>query len=128
MSNWPAYTQPRFMVHTGWSKEHRIPPTKTVDSCSDKYFPSTLTQPPAFNSLSPIRTSPANLLPAGVTTGVSSVRQAKYSPPWPVSHRPAALLSALKVTPSNTSLYFSVSIRFLTLRPKRTANSPVCVA
>lgn len=108
--------------------EHRIPSTETVASCSDKYFPSTRTQPPAFSSLSPIRTSPARFTPPCVTTGVSSVRQAKYSPPWPVSHRPAALLSALKVTPWNTSLYLSVSIRFLTLRPKRTANSPVCVA
>ena len=52
---------------------------------------------------------------------------AKYSPPRLVSQRPADFESALSVTLGNTALYSSESIRFLTLRPKRTDNSEVWV-
>ena len=52
---------------------------------------------------------------------------AKYSPPLLVSQRPADLESALRVTLGKMALYSSVSIRFLTLRPKRMDNSDVWV-
>ncbi len=52
---------------------------------------------------------------------------AKYSPPLSVSQRPADLESACKLTFGNICLYSSVSIILRTLRPNRTASSPVCV-
>ena len=53
---------------------------------------------------------------------------AKYSPPLSVCHLPAPLLSSFKFVSGNTSLYAGSSIRSLTLRPKRTASSVLCVA
>ena len=50
---------------------------------------------------------------------------AKYSPLALVDHRPAALLSDLRLTFGNIRAYCSLPTKFLTLRPKPTANSAV---